>query len=389
MTRKFVVALWLLLPVINWAKDFFKGRFNNYKIFKGVFWHLTNRQNLYAEYPSEYGDTNHYGPTFSLMIAPFAVLPDIAGMLFWGLFNVIVLFLALKRMKLTEKYETMLMLLCMVELANSVWHQQFNPSITAMMLLSYVMVEEEQDFLAPSMIMLGFLIKLYTIVGLAFFLFSKNKIKFIAGCVFWFVVLFALPMVFSSPEFVLQSYLDWKVSLTDKSAQSASLDSAQDISVMGFVKRLFVLPGLPNWPFWFVGLAAVLVPLTRFSQHKSRLFRLYTLCSLLLFIVLFSPGSENPTYIICVTGVFLWMLLQREIFSTRNIIITVLVIVVCGLMPTDLLSVSARKFSTAYALKVIPCVIVWGILVWQQITMNFLDPKHEEVLQRFKPDPLK
>jgi len=372
-SQKFILGVWIAMPILNTIGTYFNGRDNNWRIFRGVFWHLVNQQNLYAEYPLEYGDTNHYGPTFAIMIAPFAVLPGLAGMLVWGIFNVVVLVYALKRLRLDEKYETMIMALCLVELGNSVWHQQFNPSILAMLMLSYVMVEEERDFLAPSLIAFGFLIKLYTIVGLVFFLFSKHKSRFVAGFFFWLALFFAMPMILSSPSFVIQSYHDWQLSLAHKSMLVASLDSAQDISVMGIVKRVFVLPSLPNWPFLVVGAVAVMLPLVRFDQYKSKLFRLYMLCSLVMFIVLFSPGSENPTYIIAVTGVFIWMILQPEIFSRRNIFIIVLVIVVDGLMPTDLLSVPVRKFSTAYSLKVIPVLIVWCILVWQQMTINFID----------------
>ena len=65
---------------------FWHGR-NNYLIFKYVFWHTIQGKSLYALSPAEFEDCNHYGPVFSLIIAPFAVLPDFIGMLLWLLIS--------------------------------------------------------------------------------------------------------------------------------------------------------------------------------------------------------------------------------------------------------------------------------------------------------------
>lgn len=72
-------GLWLLLPVI--ASLLKISKHNNYLIFRYVFWHTIEQKPLYAAY-DEYWDTNHYGPFFSLVIAPFALLPGWVGMLF-------------------------------------------------------------------------------------------------------------------------------------------------------------------------------------------------------------------------------------------------------------------------------------------------------------------
>lgn len=368
--RRFITIIWCLLPLIA-MKDFFRDRYNNYKIFKGVFQHLTEGRDLYIQYPAEYGDTNHYGPLFAFVIAPFSVLPDVVGVLLWGLFNVGVLIYALRKLELRKEYEILLMLLCTVEVANTTWSNQFNPSVAAMLVMSYVMVEKKKDFWSPLFIMMGFFIKLYTIVGLLFFFFSKQKLKFFLGCVVWTIVMGLLPMLISSPQFVIDTYLGWLASLTEKTALSVSLTSAQDISVMGFVRRLTQNASIPNWPFLLVGALAVVLPLVRFDQYDKKLFRLYLLCSIMMFVVLFSPGSEHPTYVICVTGIFIWMITQPVIFTRTNIVLTVLVILWTGLSPSDLLTVPVRKFSTSYALKAVPCIIVWVMLIWQLMKTDF------------------
>lgn len=66
-------ALWLLLPVVAGLAKL--TRCNNFLIYKYTFWHAWQGVSLYAPSP-EYGDTNHYGPLFSLLAAPFAVVPQ-------------------------------------------------------------------------------------------------------------------------------------------------------------------------------------------------------------------------------------------------------------------------------------------------------------------------
>ena len=65
-------GLWLLLPVI--ATLLKLSKHNNFLIFRYVYWHTIEQLPLYVAY-DEYWDTNHYGPFFSLVIAPFAMLP--------------------------------------------------------------------------------------------------------------------------------------------------------------------------------------------------------------------------------------------------------------------------------------------------------------------------
>ena len=69
-----LLGLWLILGIVSALAKMHSH--NNFMIFKGVFWHVWNQTSLFIEYPQEYFDVNHYGPLFSLVIAPFAVVPD-------------------------------------------------------------------------------------------------------------------------------------------------------------------------------------------------------------------------------------------------------------------------------------------------------------------------
>jgi uncharacterized membrane protein YeiB len=85
------------------------------------------------------------------------------------------------------------------------------------------LVEKKKDFWAALFIMLGLFIKLYGVIGIVFFLLSKQKKQFITGLAVWAAVLFVLPMLFFNPQFIAHSYIDWYHSLVNKNVQNTGI----------------------------------------------------------------------------------------------------------------------------------------------------------------------
>lgn len=361
----FPVLLWFTLAFVAVFLESMRHAINNYEIFKGVFWHTVHGMNLYSEYPAEYNDTNHYGPLFSLVIAPFALLPDWLGVVLWSLTNAAVLFFALKQLGFSQKNFYIILLIGAIELMSSTHHVQFNPMVAAWMILSYVMVRKEKDLWATFFIAAGFLCKLYGIAGLTFFLFSKHKVKFILYFIGWTVVLFCLPMLISSHAFIVQSYHDWFQSLSDKDAKNAAQSLAhgqQDISVMGILRRSLHTSRISD--LMVIAPAAVLfaLPLLRISQYKYIGYQLRYLALCLITIVIYSSSAESVTYIIAVAGIAIWYVLQERKTAWVNALLVV-VFVMTILSPTDLCPPFMQHFIRGYALKALPCFIVWLLLL--------------------------
>jgi len=360
---------------------------NNYKIFRASYYHAREEKTLYGFYPNEYGDEYFYGPTFTAIIAPSALLPHGLGFLLWELANAVAVLVAIHLLPFTVRQKNQLLLLCAIEYANSVFYMQFNPAITAMILLSFILVERGKDQWATLFIVLGFLIKLYPVIGLTFFLFSRNKGKFILWSAIWFVVFLVLPMAISSPSFVLNSYPEWFANLHRKVGLNAYFDSPQDICVMGVVRRITGNINIPNPPFIIAGAILFLLPLLRFSQYKSFMYRVQVLASALIFIVIFSTGAEHPTYIIAVTGVFIWMLIQDKPYSTTNIIFLVLVLVLTGLGLTDAVPKFIRQpYIARYSMKAWPVIIIWVKIVYELLFKDFAaqNSKIDQQYERLK-----
>ena len=371
LNKRNVILLYLILAIIAAIKQYAKGSFNNYLIFKHVYWHSVNFQNLYSAYP-EYGDTNHYGPVFSLLIARFALLPDSVGTVLWNVANVSVLLWGIFSLPLSLNNRVIIAWICAHEALTSLFSFQFNIALTGFILLTFSYIYKQKEIKSAFFIVLGTLVKLYGIVGLAFFFFSRHKIKFVLAGIAISLVLFVLPMLLSSPSFVLQSYTDWYNSLVHKNSANASLTSMQDISVMGMVRRILQNPEISNLPFLATGLLLFAIPYLRFKQFKYLSFQLMLLASVLIFTVIFSSGSESPTYIIAFVGVAIWFLNKESNFTSWRIFLFVFAVLLTSFSPSDLFPKFVRvNYIQPYSLKALPCVIIWLDIVYQMTIKDF------------------
>nr|MBC7613796.1 DUF2029 domain-containing protein [Pseudopedobacter sp.] len=370
--KHFVYYLYIAIAVITSCKQYFTGNYNNYKIYKYSFYHLLHQVSLYDKYPLEHLDTNHYGPVFSLLIAPFALMPDLLGFMFWNIFNGLLLCYGIFSLPIPKKAQGLLTILVAHEALCSMLMCQFNVGLTGLMLLSFSYIISQDEFKSAFSIVLGTLIKLYGVVGLAFFIFSKRKIHLIIYGILITIALLAAPILFSSTQFTYHAYLEWYQSLVTKNTLNLHSDY-QDVSFMGMFRRIFKNPDIPNLLFLIPGLILFFIPYLRASQYKHHCFRLLMLASTLIFVVIYSSGSESPTYIIAFTGVSLWFIVQYQ--NTKKLwvlIVFIFAFIVTSLSPSDLFpSYILHHWIQPYGFKALPCVIVWFVITYQMIFVDF------------------
>jgi hypothetical protein len=122
-------------------------------------------------------------------------------------------------------------------------------ALTGLLLLSAVYIYERKEVKSVTAILIGIFVKIYGIVGLTQFFFIKNKTKFILSGIGIAILFFVLPMAYSSPQFVIQCYTDWFQSIVEKNNENQVLGNMQDISLMGFVRRILGMHPFPIWYF--------------------------------------------------------------------------------------------------------------------------------------------
>jgi hypothetical protein len=385
----FVPYLWFLLAVIGALLKIKLGydKIANFLIYRNAFWHTLHQISLYTFYPSEKLGSYLYGPIFSLIIAPFALLPIWIGALLWCLFNASILFFAVRKLPVSFKNQNVILLACAIEMMTSIQNMQINCLIAALIILSFTYVKEGRDFWAAFFIAIGFLLKLYGVVGIVFILFSSNKTKFTLSFLFWLAILFCLPMLISSPPFIVHSYFEWYHTLIRKDNVNAN-SYMQNISVMGMLRH-FIKTQYLNLAVIFVAAWFYLFPLFRFNQLKNKNFQLTYLCFSLIGVVIFSSSAESPTYIIAMTGVALWFVIQNP----KNLsVFFLLVFALCftSLSSTDFFPEYIKlNFIRPYSLKALPCFLVWLLIAAQLLKSKNFNTKIVANTEVTKPNLLK
>ena len=368
-------GLWTLLAVVAGLTKMAPHRHNNFLIFRGVFWHTIQKLSLYDFYPTEYNDHNHYGPIFSLVIAPFAVVPDAIGLLFWLVVLALGMYYAVRRLPLEEGRQIFLYWFCAHELLTALQMQQFNIAIAAIIIGSFAAIEKGREVTAAFLIVLGTFVKLYGVVGLAFFFFVKRKPRFILALIGWSVVCFVAPMLISSPEYVVGQYVEWYERLAAKNGEN-TFSLMQNISLLGMIRKASGSASYSDLLVILPGLALFGLPYLRFGQYRHLAFRYAILSSVLLFVVLFSTGSESSTYIIPFAGIALWYTTSPWKRSGWDVALLVFAFVLSSLSPSDLFPRSLREaYVLPYALKALPPTLIWLRLSYELLTRDYAPSK--------------
>jgi hypothetical protein len=247
---------------------------------------------------------------------------------------------------------------------------QTNGLIAGLLILAFGLLEKDKLFLATLAIVLSIYIKLFGLVGFALFLFYPKKWKIALYTFFWLVLLFAIPLIFIDFSQYMLQLSSWKNLLfNDHNASFGysvmgllhsflSLFSAEVI----FNKNLIVL----------LGVLVFLLPLIRIKQYSDFRFRLMTLSSILIWVIIFNHKAESPTFIIAIAGAALWFVISEK--TTFNIILIVFAIILTSLSPTDIFpSFIRNEFIMPYSLKALPIVIIWIKLIVDMVKMQSIN----------------
>ncbi len=373
LNPKYIFGVYLIIAVVTAVSKYLRGDYaiNNYLIFKNVFFNTIHQKNLFVHYPELYFDLNHYGVFFSALIAPFAVMPDWLGISLWNAANTFIFIYGIYKLPFSDAKKALFGLFCLQEYITAALSLQFNVALTGLLLLSAVYIYEKKEVKSVTAILVGVFVKIYGIVGLSQFFFIKNKLKFILSGIAIAVIFFILPMTYSSPAFVVQCYSDWFKSIVEKNNENQVLGNMQDISLMGFFRRILGDASISNLVFLAFGLPLFAAPYFRKNQYRHYAFQLMILASTLLFLVLFSSSSESPTYIIAVVGVMIWFFMQKE--RTPVVIgLLVFVIIFTCFSTSDLFPKFVKEnYIIKYSLKAVPCIVIWLRVIYELLTKDF------------------
>lgn len=339
------------------------NQYNNYTIFKMSFYHLKDNKDLYALYPQEHWDLFKYSPSFAAFFGIFAFLPDWIGLNLWNLINALILLAAIYYMPKFSNYQKgLIIIIILIELITSLQNSQSNALIAGLIILAFGLLEKEKYLFATICIVFTVFIKIFGLVGFALFLFYPKKWRLIGYTILWVILLLLMPLIFIDLlqyKFLLKSYCNML---------SNDHTLSYGYSVMGLL-RAWSGYNLNKIYIAIAGVILFLLPFYKIGEYKNYAFRLYTLASILIWIVIFNHKAESPTFIIAMAGVALWFVNDRK--SKINMILLIVAFILTSLSPTDIFPRSIREeYVKPLALKALPCILVWLKIIYDLIVLK-------------------
>ena len=349
----FLFWTYVVITVAVSMHRYFLGHdhYGNYLIFKHSFFHLLHGKDLYALYPELKIDLFKYSPTFSVLFSPFTIMPDYIGLVFWNLFNSMLLFFAIKQLHISERIKSFILWFILIELITSMQNFQSNALTAALMIFVFASLEKEKYTLAGISAAAGFFIKIFGILGALFWFMYPRKGKFFLSSVFAAIVLLFLPLLFVSPIELLNIYKNWF------NLFSTDVSHELNHSVISILKNWFNVE-VNKSLMQAIGFILLVLPLFRKNNFLEINYRLLFLCSVLIWSVIFNHKAESPTYIIAVVGVSIWFFISKR--SPLEISMILFLFLLTSLSPTDLFPKDLRdNYIIPYSLKALPCILIW------------------------------
>jgi len=277
------------------------GHMNNWLIFKNSFFHLLNGTSLYKLYPNEATDIFVYSPSFALVIAPLSVLPDAIGAILWNLIGALLLLSAILQLPMEDIQKQAIIWISLPEFIGSTQNFQSNIHMTALILWFWIHVENQRPFLSSLCILSGFFIKIFGIVLATSYLnfqYSFKNPKFLIKSIVFislgFVLIALAPLLVTSWDALSVHYSEW-----------FNVHQGRSAKVYGF-SLMGVIHGFTGWNinnliFQVLGGLSLLASIAYHCQD-NRQGRIFSLVSIMYFMVLFNHNSESPTYIIAMVA---------------------------------------------------------------------------------------
>ena len=363
---RFVLILYSVAAVAISVQSYLQGtkiwdgnpylHYNNYNIFKYSFYHLLDGVSLYQHYLTEYFDLYKYSPAFSLFFGSIVWLPDLPGLMLWNLINVFVLFIGIKSLPgLTDKSKVWLLFFVFFEMVGSLQNSQSNALVVGLIILAFSQLENKKYFWATFFITFSVFIKLFGIVAFALYLFYPRKKKLVLYGFFWTLFFLFIPLIVTSFSELLFQYSEWWAMLASDHSQSLG------ISIFGMLNSWFNF-NISKIYILISGVVIFLIPLIRIKKYSDFNFRLLTLASILIWIIIFNHKAESPTFVIAMSGIGIYLFYDK--FTNTKLGLMILSIVFTSLMFQDFIPQSFKNdVIIAFNLKVLPSVIIWFIII--------------------------
>jgi hypothetical protein len=373
-TKKSVYCIGFIFAFLITLKEALRLSYNNFQIFSYGsldFWIGIN----------PYSDWNHlsilgkpldvflYGPLFSILFTPFALLPGRLGVFCWNTFTYTLFYFSV--FTLPDQFgfaqKKFIFFFTVLLLFASLLSVQFNPVVASLFLFSFTLLEKKKGFWAVLLIFLSGFTKVYGIFQLAMLIFypgfRKNALyALLIGIVFIFLPLVHIPL-----NELAAYYQSWIIAVMNHSEALRFYSIYRPVCLICNSIEPFM--GLISLGVLLIILSFTLIKLKLFKDSFSQ--RAQFLGILMSWVILFGVSSERHTYVIAMVGYAIWYLSSNP--TRLDKVLLWINFILLGILPIDIICpwIISNFILAKLNLGVIVFAITWGIMVFKTFFSHF------------------
>lgn len=359
-SKKTLCSVYAIACILISCKVAFLEKCDNYDCFSASHFHLIHYLDLYKNYPLEYHTEYNYSPLFAMLMGIFAYFPNWLGIIFWNIANTIPFVLAINLLPIAENKKIFVYWFCLIEYITAAENVQTNAAVAAFIMLVFIYQLKQNTTKSSLWYVFGVFFKIYVLTAGVFWLIFNKRLSFAAKAIGWAILFFCLPICVVSFKQLLFLYESWINRLQAQSNREA-------LGVLGVMHVMHI--NIDKIWIMLTGTLITLLALLKKQLYSNLQLQLLYLGAILMFTVLFNPGVESPTYIICVTGVAVWYTNKPR--NTWEKWVAILVFIFTCLSPTELFPrFIKQQFFLPYHIKAIPCIIAWVVCMYEIFTFS-------------------
>ena len=372
-TQRAIFLIGFSFALLITLKEATRSSYNNFQIFSYGsldFWRGIN----------PYSDWNHlsilgkpldvflYGPLFSVLFTPFAILPGWLGVFCWNIFTYTLFFFSV--FTLPDKFsfvkKKFIYFFTILLLFTSLLSVQFNPVVASFFLFSFTLLEKKLGFWAVLLILLSGFMKVYGIFQLAMLLFYPRFWKNAMYCIIIGVILILLPLIHIPANELIAYYQSWVLAVMKHSDALRFYSIYRPICL--FYKSIEPFMGFISIGVLFLILFSTLLKLKLFKELLS--YRAQFLGILMSWAILFGLSSERHTYVIAMVGYAVWYL--NIVPNRLDKVLLWLNFILLGIFPIDIICpwVISNFVLARLNMGIIVFAITWGTMVYKTYTSS-------------------
>lgn len=303
-------------------------RYNVFMVYKHGALDFWQNINPYSNWRHPY-DKYLYGPVFSVLFTPLAILPSWLGAFLWNLLNFILFYYSIKRLpesKFNDKSKTFFYWFLFPIALTDLFYFQCNLLVTSCFILAYSLLEKNKAQTGLIILLFSGFSKIYGLTQLGTLLFYSNKKRNLLFTVILSATLFLFPIILIPISELIAYYQSW---FTAISARHNPLE-------FEVIYRLIYFIGIHEIVHYILHIQIVTVliicifTILNYKKFSNINFRTRVIGIVMGWVILFSTTAEKHTYIVAMAGMLLWYITEnktlfKQVLIWSNFFIIILV----------------------------------------------------------------